>query len=35
MFLVSIKEQNEEMLRLETSRAHLAEKLDIATVLNR
>lgn len=35
MFLVSIKEQNEEMLRLETSRAHLSEKLDIATVLNR
>ena len=35
MFLVSIKEQNEEMLRLETSRAQIAEKLEIATVLNR
>ena len=35
MFLVSIKEQNEAMLRLETSRAQIAEKLEIATVLNR
>ena len=35
MFLVAAKEQNEELLQLETSRAHLAEKLDIATVLNR
>ena len=35
MFLVAAKEQNEELLQLETSRAQLAEKLEIATVLNR
>lgn len=35
MFLVAVKEQNEELLRLETSRVQLAEKLEIATVLNR
>lgn len=35
MFLVAVKEQNEELLRLEASRAQLAEKLEIATVLNR
>ena len=35
MFLVAAKEQNEELLQLETSRAQLAQKLEIATVLNR
>ena len=35
MFLVAAKEQNEKLLQLETSRAQLAEKLEIATVLNR
>lgn len=35
MFLAAAKEQNEELLQLETSRAQLAEKLEIATVLNR
>lgn len=35
MFLVAVKEQNEELLRLEASRAQIAEKLEIATVLNR
>ena len=35
MFLVSTGEQNEELLRLEASRAQMAEKLEIATVLNR
>lgn len=35
MFLVSTTEQNEELLRLETNHAQLAEKLEIATVLNR
>ena len=35
MFLAAAKEQNEKLLQLETSRAQLAEKLEIATVLNR
>ncbi len=35
MFLVSLGEQNEELFRLEASRAQIAEKLEIATMLNR
>lgn len=35
MFLVSTGEQNEELRQLETSRAQIAEKLEIATMLNR
>lgn len=35
MFLVSTSEQNEELRQLETSRAQIAEKLEIATMLNR
>lgn len=35
MFLVSTSEQNEELRKLETSRAQIAEKLEIATMLNR
>ncbi len=35
MFLVSISEQNREVRRLEASKAQIAEKLEIATMLNR
>lgn len=35
MFLVSIREQNARLQQLETSRAQIAEKLEIATMLNR
>ena len=35
MFLVSNSELNEELRQLETSRAQIAEKLEIATMLNR
>lgn len=35
MFFVSASEQNEELRQLETSRAQIAEKLEIATMLNR
>ena len=35
MFLVATREQNEELLQLEASRAQIEEKLEIATVLNR
>lgn len=35
MFLVSMNEQNEELRELEMSRAQIAEKLEIATMLNR
>lgn len=35
MFLVSMNEQNEELRKLEMSRAQIAEKLEIATMLNR
>ena len=35
MFFVAMNEQNEELRQLETSRAQLAEKLEIATMLNR
>lgn len=35
MFLVATMEQNEQLRKLETSRAQIAEKLEIATVLNR
>lgn len=35
MFLVSIREQNARLQQLETSRAQIAEKLEITTMLNR
>lgn len=35
MFLVSIREQNTRLRQLETSRAQISEKLEIATMLNR
>ena len=35
MFLVSMNEQNEELRKLEASRAQIEEKLEIATMLNR
>lgn len=35
MFLVAVSERNRELRQLETSRAQIAEKLEVATMLNR